>query len=157
MKVKQETVDKAKSLVATLNERGQEELYSIPTFISTGPRPLSITEQIQRLMRVEISRQAAEQGYESFEESDDFEDDEFDDAPESPYQDEKLMRPDWPGPQERKELAKNADLADLDLESPQTESDESAGDGPPRIPDKSKGGPKPKKLPEGSKGAPVHP
>lgn len=29
------------------------------------------------------------------------------------------MRPDWPGPQERAELAKKADLADLDLESPE--------------------------------------
>jgi hypothetical protein len=103
-------------LIAKLDELGREILNPIPFYTPAGPKPLSITEQIQRLLRVELSRQAESQGFESFEENDDMEDDEPDDAPVSVYQDEKLMKPEWPGPKERKELAKKADLADLDLE-----------------------------------------
>lgn len=47
--------------------------------------PESLTEQIRRLVRGELSRQAVEAGHESFEEADDFEvGDDFD--PQSPWE-----------------------------------------------------------------------
>lgn len=88
---------------AHLNEFGQEVPNSVPAYASVTPKPLTITEQIQRLMRVELSRQAAEQGFESFDESDDFEDEEFDDGPQSGYQ---QMIDEVPAPKPKKASAK---------------------------------------------------
>lgn len=48
-------------------------------------RPPSLQEEIQRLIRVQMSQLAQEDGYESFEEADDFEVDE-DPDPLSPYE-----------------------------------------------------------------------
>jgi len=149
--VSQDLVDKTKLLKAELDELGREINNPNPAFISVGPKPLTITEQIQRLLRVELSRQAQEQGFETFEESDDLEVEDDDDAPLSAYQDERLMKPDWPGPQETTELSKKADLADLDMEA-QESPEVSAGvfkpteaGGIPENPPPRKAKPAPKK------------
>lgn len=48
-------------------------------------RPETLAEQVRRLVRTEWSRQAAEQGFETFEESEDFDvDDDFE--PSTPYE-----------------------------------------------------------------------
>jgi len=75
---------------ALLTPNGKEINDDRPIFVPGHVRPLSITEQIQRLMRVELSRQAMEQGEETFQEADDLEpDDDPDDL--SRYQ---QMEPD---------------------------------------------------------------
>lgn len=143
IKVTSDVVKKSKLLRAQLDHLGREINNPVPAFIPAGPTPLTITEQIQRLLRVELSRQAAEQGFETFEESDDMEDEELDDAPLSPYQDEKLMRPDRP---KGEKISKKADL-DLELPDDDREVQEPASVGgggeetPPRKP-----------LPKGKKG-----
>lgn len=82
---------------AVLDKWGAEINDPRPMFVPGHVKPLTITEQIQRLMRVELSRQAQVQGLETFEESDDFEDDDEDDAPPSVYQqmesEAPLMKP----------------------------------------------------------------
>jgi hypothetical protein len=99
MQISKDLLEKFKSMKkAELDELGREVNSPIPKFEAVVPAPLSITDQIKRLMSVELGRQAAAQGMESFEESDDFEDEEFDDAPETEFQKEPVMRPEWPGP-----------------------------------------------------------
>lgn len=57
---------------------GREVLNPLPMTVDVTPRPPTLQEQIQRLLRVELAAQAKSQGYETFEESVDFdiEDDE---------------------------------------------------------------------------------
>lgn len=78
---------------AQLNEKGQEVLDSTPMAKPPGwTEPETIVQQIHRLVREEISRQAVAEGFESFEEADDFD---VDDDPEikSAYEiDEGLPR-----------------------------------------------------------------
>jgi len=57
--------------------------------------PESLTAQIQRMVRLELSRQAGDEGYETFEESDDFDVDDDESMPESPYE-VKDMTPEGP-------------------------------------------------------------
>lgn len=132
----------SKELFGTLNALGQEIMDPEPAFVTVGGVAESIHDQIKRLLRVELSRQAATQGFETFEESDDFEEDEVDDAPPSVYQDERLMRPDWPGPQ--KGMPKKS--GDEDLEPVEAKRPEAAqaGDEEEETPPK-KPAPKPKK------------
>lgn len=69
-----------------LNEKGHEVLDNTPVAKPVGWRPpLTMQEQIQRFVREELSRRAAEAGEESFEDADDFEvGDDYD--PRSPYE-----------------------------------------------------------------------
>lgn len=69
-----------------LNKRGHEVLDSTPVALPVGfKRPLSLNEQIRRLVKNELSNRAAAVGAESFEEADDFDcEDDFD--PKSPYE-----------------------------------------------------------------------
>lgn len=69
-----------------LDERGWEVPDSTPVAWPAGVRrPETLTDQIRRLVRMEVSRAAAEQGLETFEESDDF-DVEDEDEFRSPYE-----------------------------------------------------------------------
>lgn len=69
-----------------LDKRGRELPDPRPVEWPVGvSRPLSIQEEIQRFVRVEMSRRAQEHGMESFEEADDFDVEEEDDW-QSPYQ-----------------------------------------------------------------------
>lgn len=59
--------------MAKYNEFGEEIPDDTPVEMPLNfTRPLSIQEEIQRSIRTELSRQAVEQGEESFEEADDF-------------------------------------------------------------------------------------
>lgn len=72
-----------------LNERGWEVPNPKPMELIAGMRkPETLTEQVRRIMRTELSRQASAQGMETFEEADDFDvDDGFDvDEPTTQYQ-----------------------------------------------------------------------
>lgn len=72
---------------AALDAFGREIPDPKPMSIPSGfKRPETLAEQVQRLVRTQISRQAAEEGYETFEDSEDFDidDDMFD--PSSPYE-----------------------------------------------------------------------
>lgn len=72
--------------MATFDEWGREVPDPRPVDIPAGMRrPLSLKEQIQQAIRNELSRRAAEDGEETFEEADDFEVDE-DGEPVSPYE-----------------------------------------------------------------------
>lgn len=87
MKISKELFNELSQLRhAVLNSEGQEKNNPVPLFADVTPRPPSITEQIQRLLKTELSKQAMAQGYETFEESDDFSDEEMDDAPDSRFQ-----------------------------------------------------------------------
>lgn len=65
---------------AMLDENGSEWLNPVPHTLHTGVnRPLTLQEQIQRVMKVQLSEQMAAQGQESFDEANDFDvDDPFD-------------------------------------------------------------------------------
>lgn len=77
--------------MAYVNEKGQEVLSDVPMAIPVGfERPLTLQEQIRRLMRVEYDRMAMAgvdpNDMETPEEADDFDvDDDFD--PSSPFED----------------------------------------------------------------------
>lgn len=74
-------------LYGGLDEFGREIPDPRPMSIPSGfKRPETLAEQVQRLVRTSISRQAEEQGFETFEDSEDFEiEDEMWD-PSSPYE-----------------------------------------------------------------------
>lgn len=73
--------------MAQLNERGHEILDETPLAMPLGfKKPESLQSQIQRLVRNELSARAASEGHETFDEADDFdiEDDDYD--PRSPWE-----------------------------------------------------------------------
>lgn len=82
MKISKELFDDLSNLVhiGRIDSKGKELLNPNP-LVSVHPleRPPTLREQIQRVLRGELSRQASMQGMESFEESQDFdiEDDSF--------------------------------------------------------------------------------
>lgn len=69
-----------------LDDNGHEVPDPRPLQVPAGfKRPPTLAEQVQRLVRGALSRQAAEQGFETFEESEDFDvGDEID--PSTPYE-----------------------------------------------------------------------
>lgn len=70
-----------------LNERGHEVPDPTPVEWPAGVRrPETLTEQIQRMVRVAVSQQAAAAGMETFEEADDFDIEDEDGDPTSPYE-----------------------------------------------------------------------
>jgi len=72
--------------MAQFDEYGREIPDTRPVAVPHGwERPLSLTDQIRRMVRGELSRQAAEDGDETFEEADDFDVDE-DPEPFSAYE-----------------------------------------------------------------------
>lgn len=69
-----------------LNDQGSEVLDSKPMEIPVGfSRPPSLQEQVQRMIRNEYSQQAHARGEETFEESEDFGEEDRDDM-SSPYE-----------------------------------------------------------------------
>lgn len=83
--------------MARYDEEGRCEIPDPrPVAVPAGMRrPLTIQEEIKRAIRAEMSQVAADQGFETFEEADDFE---VDEDPElsSPYEIVEAA-PEWPG------------------------------------------------------------
>lgn len=79
-------ITKVEARRRSLDEKGNEICDPTPAAVSVGfKRPPTLQEQIQRLVRTELSDQAAAQGNETFEEADDFEvGDDYD--PKSKYE-----------------------------------------------------------------------
>lgn len=79
LKIRKELADEIEEITsALLDERGHEINNPKPFFVDVTPRPLSLKEQIHRLVRNELSVAAADRGFETFEEANDFEvDDDF--------------------------------------------------------------------------------
>lgn len=70
-----------------LDEKGREIPQPGGPVIPVGfRRPETLQEQIQRLIRFSMSRQAVEAGMESFEDADDFDVDDGDSMPDTPYE-----------------------------------------------------------------------
>lgn len=91
-----------------LNEKGEEVLDPTPVAKPLGWRaPYTIQEQIQRFVRDELSRRAAQDGFETFEEAEDFNvGDDYD--PRSPHEiDEDL--PAWREEDQVKEAVRHAE------------------------------------------------
>lgn len=87
MKMSKELFDELSMLEsAYINEDGKEVLNPKTMFLPGHEDPLSIKEQIQKLVRVELSRQAEAQGKESFEQANDFDVDDEDAEPLTPYE-----------------------------------------------------------------------
>lgn len=84
-----------------LDEKGRELMDPRPYNLDVSPRGATMEEQIQRLIRSELSWQAGAQGNESFDEADDFDDPEYDDAPASNYQ---MMEDEEPSVRPRAEV-----------------------------------------------------
>ena len=86
MSKSEELLERAVRRFDRLDPSGGEVLDPRPMEIPAGFRkPESLAETVQRLTRGAIARHAAEQGFESFEESEDFDvDDDFD--PSTPYE-----------------------------------------------------------------------
>ena len=88
MKVSKKVFDELSRLTrAELNETGQERNNPVPILIRAEEAEESLNDKIRRLLRTNLAQEAHEQGYETFEESQDFGvDDEFDiDEPMSEY------------------------------------------------------------------------
>ncbi|MEM2002482.1 MAG: hypothetical protein QXT77_07555, partial [Candidatus Methanomethylicaceae archaeon] len=75
-----------KGVYKRLDAFGHEALDPTPVVVPAGfKRPETLAEQVQRLVRTHISRQAEEAGFETFEDAEDFDvDDDFD--PSTPYE-----------------------------------------------------------------------
>jgi len=101
---------------------GREKNDPRVLFVDVTPRPLSVKEQIQRLLRVELSAQARAQGFETFEEADDFDVEEEDPEPKSPYE---VMKEEVPiaktMPKGGPDIAKEKTVPDPDRVSPDPE------------------------------------
>lgn len=72
-------------MLSTYNEKGEECPSDVPTSVTVKLRPSSSSADLRRMIREELSRAAAEQGIESFEEADDFDVGE-DYDPQSPWE-----------------------------------------------------------------------
>lgn len=72
---------------AALNEHGHEVPHPKPLSIPSGfKRPESLAEQVQRLVRHQVSEEAQRAGFETFEESEDFELPDDPEDPTTPYE-----------------------------------------------------------------------
>lgn len=70
-----------------LDELGREVPDPTRLSLPSGfKRPETLAEQVQRLVRVQVSREAENAGYETFEESEDFELPDDPDDPTTPYE-----------------------------------------------------------------------
>lgn len=70
-----------------LDEKGREIPDPTPVTIPAGfKRPETLAEQVQRLVRTHISREAAERGFETFDEANDFDVDDDPVDPSTPYE-----------------------------------------------------------------------
>lgn len=81
---------------AYLDQNGQEINNPKPAFLEVTPNPPTMQEQIQRILKFELAKQADAQGMETWEEANDFDViDEFDGIPESEYElmDDDLLIP----------------------------------------------------------------
>lgn len=74
MKISKKTFDELQALeTALINDKGQELLNPMPKEIPSGlTEPDTLEKRIERLLKVHVSQQAAQQNYESLEEADDF-------------------------------------------------------------------------------------
>lgn len=93
MNVTKELLDTLTGLIhAELDSNGRELLNPVPVNTNIDlEKPLSMQEQIERLMRGHLSMQAQAQGHETFEEANDFDiDDEFMNEPLSGYEVQEL-------------------------------------------------------------------
>lgn len=74
IKVDKETYKRLCTLInADLNDEGKELLNPEPVVLNTGiNKPLTLQEQIKRIIKTQVATDAHLQGAESFEEADDF-------------------------------------------------------------------------------------
>lgn len=87
MKVQKDLLDTLVGLTrALINEDGAELLNPNPMVVDVSPRRYSLREQIQRILRNELSRAAYKEGLETFEESQDFDIPDEDPLPMSPFE-----------------------------------------------------------------------
>jgi len=109
-----------------LNEKGHEVLDSTPIARTVGfERPPSMQELIQRYVRTELSRQAAQAGAETFEEADDFDVDD-DIELKSRYEvDESLPR--WKEDDARRQAVEAAEARFLRKQQARSEPGSGAG------------------------------
>lgn len=75
MKVSGAIAEKLENLIVPLlDDRGREINNPVPMTLKAGlTRPLSLRDQIRRVLKVELSQEALSQGNESFDEANDFE------------------------------------------------------------------------------------
>lgn len=105
--------NKSKITTALLTPGGSEINNPNPKILAAGiGRPATLQEQIQRCLRQELSTRSAEEGNETFEESNDFDiDDTFDSKePSSEYdlmEEEYLAAPKPPAAETKKPLKEN--------------------------------------------------
>lgn len=73
MKIDAKLLEHLKTLtVAELAEDGSELNNPTPDELLVNPSPLTLEQKMKRIIQVEMSKQAEEQGFETFEEADDF-------------------------------------------------------------------------------------
>lgn len=85
------TPDLAKQLDSLVSSLLDSHGHEVPNPVPHSPpsgllRPPTLQDQIKRLLRIEVSRQAQQQGRETFDEANDFDIGDMDDAPMSRYQ-----------------------------------------------------------------------
>lgn len=75
-----------RKILSVLDDKGREIPDPVPMGIPVGlKRPPTLQEQIKAMVRTQLSQQMQQQGYETFEEAEDFDvDDDFD--PKSPWE-----------------------------------------------------------------------
>lgn len=86
LKVDGNLVEYLKTLTeSAIGMDGKEYPSPVKLSVNVGDKPLSLRDQIRRILRTELSKQMQEQGAESFEEANDL-DIEDDSEPISPYE-----------------------------------------------------------------------
>lgn len=74
-----------------IGEDGKEYPNPNPLFVDVGPKRLSLQDQIKRILHSELSREAYDQGFETFEESQDFDVPDEDPEPLSGFEVEEMV------------------------------------------------------------------
>lgn len=99
MKISKELRDQLVCLTESMiGEDGLEYCNPNPMVVDVGPKRLSLEEQIERILRREISRVAYKEGLETFEEANDFEVPDEDPLPMSGFEFEEMKEEVVPAP-----------------------------------------------------------
>lgn len=138
MKIGKKEYDELKKLtIAQLNAAGEELLNPVPLELEVLPIEESLEAKIARLIQNQVSMQADAQGYETWEEFNDFEVKDPDDIPEF-RSDFELMEDEEPKEFVREPMGvvdegiRDAEAEDVSDSSPSNDDLESTDESPPK-------------------------
>lgn len=92
MRISEETLKKLIGLTESMiGEDGLEYPNPNPLVVDVGPKRLSLRDQVKRILREEVSKEAYKQGFETFDEANDFDVEDEDPLPLSGFEHQDLV------------------------------------------------------------------